>query len=104
MLDRLIAAVSPPYDLPTRKEVAAVILIMALARGWWDERQHSRELLEIGTRAGTIAEDCRITTGARLKLLTERVEVAEDRSRVLVQWIESVGLRAPAHLMADVGR
>jgi len=95
MLTRLLALLAPPWTLPTWKEIAVVVTVAALARGWYDERQKYRDMADIARTGVHNVEECRTVLGARLKLTEERVTVAEDRAAVLYAWLTTAGVDVP---------
>lgn len=99
----LPAFLAPPYTIPTWKEIAVVILVVALGRGWYDERQKYNDVVEIAQQVSGTAEECKVVTGARLQMLTERVEIAEARHAVLRAWLEANRVMVPRDLLADAG-
>lgn len=102
MIARLLELLGPPYDLPSWKEAAVVIALVALGRGWYDEHQKYEDMVEVAKAAGANVEECRVV-GARLKLTEERVQVAEDRHAVLLIWLQNARIRVPDEVLAEGG-
>jgi hypothetical protein len=100
VIGRILNAFRPPYSLPTWKEVAAVVAMVALARGWYDEHQRYEDMLELARGTDETAQECRTTTAGRIRVLAERVEIAESRHAVIVAWLEANRVTLPRHLVA----
>jgi hypothetical protein len=102
MIRTLLEWLAPPWHLPTAKEVAVTILVVALARGWYDEHQKYEDMVSVAEAATGGQYECQVVTGARLKLTEERLAVAIDRQTVLTAWLEGVGVALPERTVMEV--
>ena len=70
----ILDAFRPPWHLPSWQELAFIIIVVSLARGWYDERGRYNDMYAVSLATGMNIEECRTVVMARLDAAEERLE------------------------------